>query len=49
MFHAVLVNLFFRFEVALHGELGTLGYLGKRFGVGVVVPGFHIDESGHTF
>ena len=32
VFHAVLVNPFFRFEVALHCEQGTLGDLGKRIG-----------------
>ena len=49
VFHAVLVNPFFGFEVALHCEQGTLGNLGKLIGVGVVAPGFHVDESGHTF
>ena len=49
VFHAVLVNPFFGFEVALHCEQGTLGDLGKRIGVGVVALGFHVDESGHTF
>lgn len=48
MFHAILVNPFFGFEVALHCEQGTLGDLGKRIGVGVVALGFHVDESGHT-
>ena len=48
VFYAVFVGPLFGFEVTLHGQQNALGDLGERFGVGVVTPGFHVDEGGHA-